>query len=222
MTIFLLLRHAHSTANDAGILAGRTEGIHLSTEGSEQSKNLPKALHEFPINRFISSPLARCIETIKPTLMQRHKRLTIDGSFIEMDYGSWSGRELRKLRKEKGWKQIQRNPLTFTFPQGESFATTANRIELRLQKLSKLYPNETILIVTHGDIIKLATQITLEGDLNKFQKLVVDTCSLTVLDWKKNERSLVHFNQKLVKIKRSKNQKVGMKSRRVLGGGSGV
>ena len=222
MTIFLLLRHAHSTANDAGILAGRTEGIHLSTKGIQQSKGLPKALQEFPIDRFMSSPLSRCIETIQPTLTQRHKRLVMNDSFIEMDYGAWSGRELKKLRKEKGWKQIQRSPLTFTFPQGESFARTAVRIERGLHKLSTLYPKETILIVTHGDIIKLATQITLGGDLNKFQRLVVDTCSLTVLDWKKSERSLLHFNQKLVNIKTSKAQKSGMKSRRVLGGGSGV
>ena len=68
MTIFLLLRHAHSTANDAGILAGRTDGIHLSTKGIQQSKGLPKALQEIPINRFISSSLPRCIETIQPTL----------------------------------------------------------------------------------------------------------------------------------------------------------
>jgi len=222
MTIFLLLRHAHSTANDAGILAGRTEGIHLSTKGIQQSKGLPKALQEFSINRFISSPLTRCIQTIQPTLDQRHKRLVLNDSFIEMDYGAWSGRELKKLRKEKVWTQIQRNPISFTFPQGESFATTAKRIERGLQKLSKLYPKETILIVTHGDIIKLATQITLGGDLNKFQRLIVDTCSLTVLDWKKNERSLQHFNQKLVKIKKSGTHKLGMKSRRVLGGGSGV
>jgi probable phosphoglycerate mutase len=112
--------------------------------------------------------------------------------------------------------------MTFTFPQGESFARTATRIERGLQNLSRLYPKETILIVTHGDIIKLATQITLGGDLNKFQRLIVDTCSLTVLDWKKNERSLLHFNQKLVKIRRSGTQKSGMRSRRVLGGGSGV
>jgi probable phosphoglycerate mutase len=139
-----------------------------------------------------------------------------------MDYGAWSGRELKKLSKEKSWKQVQRSPMTFTFPQGESFARTATRIERGLQNLSKLYPKETILIVTHGDIIKLATQITLGGDLNKFQRLIVDTCSLTVLDWKKNERSLLHFNQKLVKIRRSGTQKSGMRSRRVLGGGSGV
>lgn len=222
MTIFLLLRHAHSTANEDGILAGRSEGIHLSTKGIQQSKRLPKALQEIAINRFLSSPLTRCLETIQPTLTQRHKRLVINDSFIEMDYGTWSGEKLKHLRKEKGWKQIQRNPLTFTFPQGESFATTANRIERELKKLSNSFPKETILIVTHGDIIKLATQITLGGDLNNFQRLIVDTCSLTVLEWQKNERSLLHFNQNLVKIRKTKKQRPRIGSRRVLGGGAGV
>ena len=222
MTTFLLLRHAHSTANGAGVLAVQSNGVFLSSQGLKQSKDLPKALQDFPINRFISSPLPRCIETIQPTLTQRRKRLVIDDSFIEMDYGAWTGRELKKLQKEKGWKQIRRNPMNFTFPHGESFAATAIRIERGLTKLMKLYPKEMILIVTHGDIIKLATQITLGGDLNKFQRLVVDTCSLTVMEWRKNERSLLHYNQRLVKIKKSSARKSQMKSRRVLGGGSGV
>ncbi len=221
MTTFLLLRHAHSTANDAGILAGRIDGVELSPQGTAQAKALIKELREFKVDRFISSPLLRCRETISPTAQARRKRVSFNPNFMEMDYGLWSGRKLRELQKEKGWKTIQREPMSFTFPKGESFLKTASRIERGLTTLSKRYPKATIMIVTHGDIIKLATQITLGGDLNKFQRLIVDTCSLTIIDWNRKERSLITFNQKLVKL-RYKVKKRSLKSRRVIGGGSGV
>ena len=113
--------------------------------------------------------------------------------------------------------------MSFTFPQGESFAETASRIERGLKQLSKLHPKETICIVTHGDIIKLATQITVGGDLDKFQRLVVDTCSLSIIDWQNNQRTLVSFNQKIIKVRRKQKKRVrSLRNRRVIGGGSGV
>lgn len=222
MTTFLLLRHAHSVANDQGVLAGRVDGVVLSKVGESQAKKLPKALEDWKINRFFSSPLDRCIMTVKPILADRSKKVFLDKEFIEMDYGLWSGKKLSRLRREKGWKRIQREPMSFTFPEGEAFSSAAHRIERRLRKLSNLYPKETILIVTHGDIIKLATQLTLDGDLNKFQRLVVDTCSLTVLEWNRTSRSLVSFNQRLIKSSKKQSRRNTLKNRHIVGGGSGV
>ena len=76
-----------------------------------------------------------------------------------------------------------------------------------------------MLLVTHGDIIKMAVQMTLAGDMNKFQRIVIDPASLTVLQWDKKEWILISVNQPLVsKQKREKS----IKKRAVLGGGSNV
>ena len=40
MTTFLLIRHAHSTANENGVLAGRVDGVELSEIGKKQSADL--------------------------------------------------------------------------------------------------------------------------------------------------------------------------------------
>jgi len=89
MTTFLLLRHALSTANENGVLAGRMEGIDLSGDGRRQSAKLVSVLSSFKVDRIISSPISRCIETISPTAELLRKRININESFQEMDYGKW-------------------------------------------------------------------------------------------------------------------------------------
>lgn len=222
MTTFLLLRHAHSEANEKGILAGRISGIELSETGRLQSSQLSAALGNFPIDRIICSPLQRCKDTIAKTASLRKKRILTNAAFIEMNYGSWSGRPLKDLAKEKDWKKIQKSPSTFIFPQGESFISAAKRIEKELGKLARQYPKECILIVTHGDVIKMALQMTNGGALDNFQKFVVDTCSISEVEWNRGSRAVVRSNMRITKAKKLKRKRGLSKNRTVLGGGSGV
>ena len=207
MTTFLLLRHAHSVANKAGILAGQLEGIGLSKDGIAQVKKLTSSFENLKIDRIISSPMQRCLETVEGIARSKRKRISIDERLIEMNYGSWSGKKLSKLSRMKEWKVIQTKPSAFRFPQGESFKELEERIESLLKDLSRKYPKETILIITHGDIVKIAASLTVGSGLNNFQKFAVDPCSLTTLSWGSKARMLLTFNQKLVSIKSSKKKK---------------
>jgi broad specificity phosphatase PhoE len=207
MTTFLLLRHAHSVANKAGILAGQLEGIGLSKDGIAQVNKLTSSFENLKIDRIISSPMQRCLETVEGIARSKRKRISIDERLIEMNYGSWSGKKLSKLSGMKEWKVIQTKPSAFRFPQGESFKELEERIESLLKDLSRKYPKETILIITHGDIVKIAASLTVGSGLNNFQKFAVDPCSLTTLSWGSKARMLLTFNQKIVSIKSSKKKK---------------
>lgn len=207
MTTFLLLRHAHSVANKAGILAGQLEGIGLSKDGIAQVKKLTSSFENLKIDRIISSPMQRCLETVEGIARSKRKRISIDKRLIEMNYGSWSGKKLSKLSRMKEWKVIQTKPSAFRFPQGESFKVLEERIESLLKDLSRKYPKETILIITHGDIVKIAASLTVGSGLNNFQKFAVDPCSLTTLSWGSKARMLLTFNQKIVSINSSKKKK---------------
>ena len=207
MTTFLLLRHAHSVANKAGILAGQLEGIGLSKDGIAQVNKLTSSFENLKIDRIISSPMQRCLETVEGIARSKRKRISIDKRLIEMNYGSWSGKKLSKLSRMKEWKVIQTKPSAFRFPQGESFKELEKRIESLLKDLSRKYPKETILLITHGDIVKIAASLTVGSGLNNFQKFAVDPCSLTTLSWGSKARMLLTFNQKIVSINSSKKKK---------------
>lgn len=222
MTTFLLLRHAHSTANAAGILAGRLEDIHLSEIGKRQSLEVAESLKDFEIGRIYTSPLERCIESVTPLAQRRSKRISQLPLMIEMDYGAWSGKNLKTLRHTSLWQKIQRSPSQVTFPEGESFASAARRVEKALTTLSQKHPKSTVLVCSHGDIIKIAVQITLGGELDKFQRVIIDPATLTTLVWSGRERAVVSLNNRLTKRSGKKSKPRSMKHRRVVGGGSDV
>ena len=153
-------------------------------------------LSKLIINRIYSSPLTRCIQTIQP-YMQLNPDLDfeIDESFIEMDYGKWSGKKLSVLARDRRWRNVQNKPSTFTFPQGESFRSMRRRVDLALTELSK--EKGVVLIVTHGDIIKMSLASALGLPIDRFQKFVAEPASLTVINLDKNNSTVLQTNYKI-------------------------
>ena len=171
------------------------------------------------IDLIISSPLERCIETITPYASKKGKRIIRDESFVEMNYGNWSGEKLKRLSLKRDWRRVKRRPSTFTFPNGESFLSAERRVKNGLKRLYRKYPNRNILIVSHGDIIKLAINAILDLPLDRFQRILVDPASLSVVDVNKTGKSLMHLN---IPISNLPTERKKLNDRRVLGGGSDV
>jgi len=196
MPIVYMLRHAQSVANTKGILAGQDNSVQLSKDGHKQAQMLAPYLSELKINRIYSSPLTRCIQTIQP-YMQLNPDLDfeIDENFIEMDYGKWSGKKLSALARDRRWRSVQNKPSTFTFPQGESFRSMRKRVDLALAELSK--EKGVVLIVTHGDIIKMSLASALGLPIDRFQKFVAEPASLTVINLDQNNSTVLQTNYKI-------------------------
>jgi len=196
MPIVYMLRHAQSVANTKGILAGQDNSVELSKDGHKQAQVLVPYLSKLKINRIYSSPLTRCIQTIQP-YMQLNPDLDfeIDERFIEMDYGLWSGKRLSALARDRRWRSVQNKPSTFTFPQGESFRSMRKRVDLALTGLSR--EKGVVLIITHGDIIKMSLASALGLPIDRFQKFVAEPASLTVINLENNSSTVLQTNYKL-------------------------
>jgi len=220
VTLIYLLRHAESTANQEGILAGRMGDIALSSRGKKQSQRIAKSLQNMNFTKIYISPLQRCRETINPFLSLSGRRANVIDDFIEMDYGNWSGRKLNELRREPLWKEIQRKPSEVRFPKGESFKQAEGRIRRGLNTLARNHPNGRVLVVSHGDPIKIALQIALDGAIDNFQRFLIDPGSLTLIDWRSG--NVLAVNLPISKIKKfyDSNNDKSLKKRRVLGGGT--
>jgi len=198
MPIVYMLRHAQSVANTKGILAGRDNSVALSKMGQQQSRLLVPYLSSIKFSKIYSSPLLRCIQTIEP-FMQANPDLDfkIDERFIEMDYGKWSGRRLAALSREKRWRDIQSKPSTFTFPDGESFRQMRRRVDQAILDLKN--QKSPILIITHGDIIKMAVASLLNLPIDKFQSFVAEPASLTIFSIDRTKATLLQSNYKISK-----------------------
>jgi probable phosphoglycerate mutase len=191
-----LLRHAESEANAKGILAGRDYSVNLTAKGFKDSRKIKSRLAKIDFTRVYSSPITRCVQTVTPYLDSDPRiEITLTESLIEMDYGAWSGKKLSSLSKKKEWFLIQDRPGEFTFPYGESFQEMRRRVKSFLNSLIDM--DGPILIVSHGDIIKMALTITLDLPLNKFQNFVVAPASISIIDYSQRSKSVISTNQRI-------------------------
>ena len=188
MATVILLRHSRSTANSAGVLAGRTPGVALDEDGQAQAQALVERLAQLPLAAVISSPLQRCRETVAPLAQARALEVSVDDRFVEVDYGEWTGRELRKLGKESLWKVVQAHPSAAVFPGGEGLAALQARAVAAVRewdaKLAAEHGPEVLwLVCTHGDVIKAVLADALGVHLDGFQRIVAHPCSVSVVTY---------------------------------------
>ena len=122
MATLILLRHAQSTANGSGVLAGRSPGVQLAEAGQKQAAKLVERLAGVGLAGVVSSPLLRCQQTIAPLTADRGIEPVIEDDLSEVDYGEWTGKAIKDLLKEPLWTVVQQHPSAAVFPGGEGLA----------------------------------------------------------------------------------------------------
>jgi len=223
VTTVILLRHAHSVANEKGILAGRASGVSLSTKGKEQAELLTSRLGNARFKDIRISPLERCLATLEPWLQSQdtsvRKKILFDPNVSEVDYGDWTGKKLLALSLRKEWRVVQNTPSEMKFPKGEGLLQMQQRAEKALHQSIKKTGTGVSLIVSHGDVIKSLIATALDLHLDKFQKIVIDPASISVLDFSKGSFRLLHLNDLTTNFEYLSQKKRSGKT--LLGGGSG-
>ncbi len=222
MTTVILLRHAHSVANEKGVLAGRASGIALSKKGALQAENLKIRLGSLKFKEIRVSPLERCLLTLQPWLDKHgisEKKILIDQGLSEVDYGDWTGKKLSSLALKKEWRIVQKTPSKMVFPEGESLLAVQNRARKSLMNAIENAQGGLALIVSHGDVIKSIIADSLQLELDKFQKIVIDPASISVLDYNRKNFRLLHLNDSSTQFDYLSKKSRSVKT--LIGGGSG-
>jgi probable phosphomutase (TIGR03848 family) len=188
MATVILVRHGRTTANAAGLLAGRTPGVQLDEVGRRQAERTAERISAVKIASLVSSPLERCRQTSAIILGQQPERMrpSISAAITEADYGDWQGHKLSDLVREPLWSVVQRHPSEATFPGGESMSAMQARavkaIRLQDAKTEKLHgPDAVWVAVSHADIIKSILADALGMHLDLFQRISVGPASISII-----------------------------------------
>ena len=188
MTTVLLIRHGRTKANAEGVLAGWTPGISLDEKGQQQARSLAQRLGVVPLQAVVSSPLERTRETAELMLTGRDLSVEqhLDERVGECRYGDWTGGSLKTLAKDPLWKVVQAHPSAAVFPgpEGESMAGMQRRaVDAVRDWNARLGPDAVYAVVSHGDVIKAVLADALGMHLDQFQRIVVDPCSVSVVQY---------------------------------------
>ncbi len=183
MTRLLLVRHATNDAHERGVLAGWTPGIHLNAVGREQAQALAKRLATAHVAAIYASPLERTYETAE-ILAEPHGLSVIANERLgEVRFGAWDGLPLDEMRKQDGFAESQAIPSTARFPEGESFAEVQARIVGELEAIRGRHPEQTVIIVSHSDVLRLAAAFYAGVHLDLFRRFVISPASLTIIEF---------------------------------------
>lgn len=201
MTFVILVRHGRTLANVEGILAGWTPGVRLDETGVEQAARLGSRLARAPLAAVVSSPLDRCLSTAEailaahrgpgapggPVALQRHT----DERLGEARYGAWTGRPLKELSTSPLWRAVQDRPSTVTFPRHEEYATESlSQMQQRAlaavddwhtRVAAEHGPDAAWVAISHGDVIKALLADALGTPLDRFQRIVIDPGSVSIV-----------------------------------------
>jgi len=179
-TTLVLLRHATTRATGKR-LGGRRAGFHLDAAGREQAAAAARRLSRFPVAAVYASPLERTRETAAPVARVHGLRVRIERGILEVDYGAWTDRPLAELRRRALWRTIQQAPSRVTFPEGESIRGAQQRAVEATERIAASHRGETVVLVSHADIIKAVIAHHLGMGLDLFQRLVISPASSSVL-----------------------------------------
>lgn len=181
LTYILLIRHGENEWVVQGKLAGRTPGVHLNDRGRQQAADLVTRLQHIKLDAVYSSPLERCMETAREVAAARNLPIAECQGLLEVDYGEWQGQPLKELAASSVWRHIQFHPSRFRFPQGETLRTMQNRLVDTIEAIRERHPGQIVAVFGHADPIKAVLAYYLGVPLDLFQRILIDTASISVL-----------------------------------------
>lgn len=180
VTLVLLIRHAFPDAT-RNRLYGTTPGIHLSEHGREQAARLAERLSGVRLAAVYSSPLERCVETAEAIAAERRLEVEALSDLGEVEYGEWTGRTFRMLRRTTLWRRVHEVPSSVRFPGGESLEEVRERGVRAVDSIAARHPRRAVAAVSHGDVIRLVLAYHAGIHIDLFQRLVADRASVSAV-----------------------------------------
>jgi probable phosphoglycerate mutase len=181
MATLFLIRHG-LTAQTGRILYGRAPGVGLDGRGRAQAERLAERFRPIRLTAIYSSPLERCVQTVEPLAVAQRLPILESEPLVEMDAGRWTNRRLATLRRRAAWETVQRAPGSFRFPGGESFPEAMQRAVTEVERIARRHRRGRVAVATHGDIVRILLCHFLGAPLDRFQRSVIDTASVTVIE----------------------------------------
>ncbi|PAX08628.1 histidine phosphatase family protein [Sphingomonas lenta] len=192
----ILVRHAaHVHLNK--ILSGRTPGVPLSEAGRAQAMRLAAVLAERRPALVQTSPIERAERTAIAIADAARVGIERADALVEIDFGKWTGTPFEELNGDPDWDYWNAERATARPPSGESMGEAQARIVAHLAAVAAEHDGETVVLVSHADMIRAAVAHVLGLDLGGYSRFDIGPASATTLVWGDWGAKLVALNEGL-------------------------
>ena len=189
-TRFILVRHAETEGNAAKNAATKVwQGASdspLTVRGELQvsatASHVAVLHHRNPIDVVYVSSLLRARRTADAISQAIGLPVQTEHALREFDLGDWEGRTFAELEEVEKLSQRWEVDPYFTPPGGESPHIFQRRIVTVFENLASRNPNHTMLVVTHGGVIRNLLGLWIGNGPDDWQRWRAANCSITMLE----------------------------------------
>ena len=180
MTVFHLLRHGeHGLAGR--VLPGRMPGVGLSERGRAEIAAVAERLVDEGVAALYASPLQRTRESAEIVAARLGLPIGFRDDVIELDFGEWTGATFDAIRADPRWHAWRTHRSLARIPGGESMRQVQRRVVEALMEINERHLDETVAVVSHGDVIRSALLFALGMPLDHYSRIEVGLGSISTI-----------------------------------------
>jgi probable phosphoglycerate mutase len=112
----------------------------------------------------------------------------------EVDFGRWAGCRFDALDGDPDWTRWNAERGTARAAEGETMAEVQARVSALLRATAARHVGETVVLVSHADVIRAAVADVLVLPLDQLLRFDVDPASMTTVVMGENWARLVRLN----------------------------
>ena len=197
MVKILIVRHGFSTSNKDGTFTGQID-VPLSEEGIVQAELVSNyIINNYDVGAVYSSDLSRAIDTVKKVAEIKNLPIFTDKRLREVFCGKWEGVLVEKVKEifKKDYLAWKSGSETAYMTGGENMKEVKLRSLEAVKEIVSKNQNKTVVVATHGGVIKPLLSGMLEVDYQSLSDMPWATnASITELDYEDGKFSLVKFS----------------------------
>jgi broad specificity phosphatase PhoE len=183
MTVFHLVRHGEHILRGRGILAGRSPGVGLSATGRAEIAAVAERLASEQIGALYTSPLQRTKESADILAARLDLPVQYRADVIELDFGEWTGLTFDEVRRDARWEAWRTCRSMAVVPGGEGMRQVQERTVNALAELRQAHHGSTVVVVSHGDVIRAALLFALGMPLDLYARIDIGLASISTIEF---------------------------------------
>jgi broad specificity phosphatase PhoE len=163
------------------VLAGRMPGVGMTERGRAEIASQSERLAKEKIAAIYASPLQRTRETAEILAARLGVPVEFRDDLLELDFGEWTGATFDAIRADPRWQAWSTQRSLASIPGGESMRAVQQRIVAAIVELNERHLHETVVLVTHGDVIRGALLYALGMPLDFYNRIEVGQGSISTI-----------------------------------------